>query len=107
MIALLTFLLMLLVSPFKSKRRLEAENAALRQQLTVLQRKAHGRVQFTNSDVFNYLVGSCEQHRRYHRPAPSADLLAVPKSRFETANKLDIHHRRVFGIVSAAPHSIT
>jgi hypothetical protein len=29
---------------------LEAENAALRQQLTILQRKVHGRVEFTNSD---------------------------------------------------------
>ena len=30
--------------------RLEAENAALRHQLTVLQRKIRGRVQFTNTD---------------------------------------------------------
>jgi hypothetical protein len=37
-------------SPFKSKSGLEAENAALRRQLTVLQRKVCGRVQFTNSD---------------------------------------------------------
>src|SRR5436190_5136559 len=37
-------------SLFKSKGRLEAENAALRQQLIVVQRKVHGRVQFTNSD---------------------------------------------------------
>src|SRR5437588_12873383 len=47
----MVFLLLNLgVSLFKSKRRLEAENAALRQQLTVLQRKVRGRVQFTNSD---------------------------------------------------------
>jgi hypothetical protein len=32
------------------RERLEPENAALRQQLTVLRRKARGRVQFTNSD---------------------------------------------------------
>jgi hypothetical protein len=37
-------------SLFKSKSRLEAENAALRQQLIVLQRKVRGRVQFTNND---------------------------------------------------------
>src|SRR5436190_18137212 len=37
-------------SLFKSKGRLEAENAALRRQLIVLQRKVRGRVQFTNSD---------------------------------------------------------
>ena len=50
MIGLLIFLLRLPALPFKSKRRLEAENAALRQQLTILQRKVHGRVEFTNSD---------------------------------------------------------
>jgi hypothetical protein len=37
MIALLCFFLTLLASPFKSKSRLEAENAALRHQLIVLQ----------------------------------------------------------------------
>jgi len=50
MVALLLFLLTLLASPFKSKNRLEAENAALRHQLIVLRRKVHGRVQFTESD---------------------------------------------------------
>src|SRR5262245_17254022 len=50
MVALLCFLLMLLASPFKSKNRLEAENAVLRHQLILLQRKVRGRVQFTNSD---------------------------------------------------------
>jgi hypothetical protein len=37
-------------SPFKSRSRLEAENAALRQQLIVLRRKAKGRARLTNSD---------------------------------------------------------
>src|SRR6478672_2464510 len=50
MVALLCFLLALLALPFKSKSRLEAENAALRHQLIVLQRKSRGRVHFTNSD---------------------------------------------------------
>ena len=50
MVALLCFLLALLTSPFKSKNRLEAENAALRHQLAVLRRKVRGRVQFTNGD---------------------------------------------------------
>jgi transposase InsO family protein len=50
MIALLWFFLTLLASPFKSKSRLEAENAALRHQLTVLRRKVRGRVQLTNDD---------------------------------------------------------
>src|SRR3954452_2387197 len=50
MIALLIFLLRLMTVPFKSTGRLEAENAALRQQLAVLHRQLRGRVQFTNGD---------------------------------------------------------
>ena len=50
MIALLYFTLGALVSPFKSKCRLEAENAALRYQLIVLRRKMKGRIRLTNSD---------------------------------------------------------
>jgi hypothetical protein len=50
MAALILLLLNLGASLFKSKSRLEAENAALRQQLIVLQRKVRGRIQFTNSD---------------------------------------------------------
>jgi hypothetical protein len=50
MVVLLCFFLALLTSPFKSKSRLEAENAALRHQLIVLQRKVRGRVHLTNSD---------------------------------------------------------
>ena len=50
MIGLLCFLLAVLASPFKSKIRLAAENAALRHQLIVLRRKLRGRVQLANSD---------------------------------------------------------
>jgi hypothetical protein len=50
MIALLCFFLTLFASPFKSKRRLEAENAALRHHLFVLQRRVRGRVQLTSGD---------------------------------------------------------
>jgi hypothetical protein len=39
-----------LASPFKSKSRLEAENAVLRHQLIVLQRKVRGRAHLTNND---------------------------------------------------------
>ena len=42
--------LAVLVSPFKSKLRLEAENAVLRHQLIVVRRRLHGRVRFTNHD---------------------------------------------------------
>ncbi len=44
MIGLLCFVLAILASPFKSKLRLEAENAVLRHQLIVLKRRLHGRV---------------------------------------------------------------
>jgi hypothetical protein len=50
MIALVCFVLAILSSPFKSKSRLEAENAALRHQLVVLRRKLKGRARLTNSD---------------------------------------------------------
>src|SRR5260370_12594297 len=50
MIALLCFFLTLLASPFKSKSRLEAENAMLRRQLIVLRRKVRGRVRLTTGD---------------------------------------------------------
>src|SRR3977135_3131108 len=50
MIALLCLFLTLFASPFKSRSRLEAENAALRHQLIVLQRRGRGRVRLTNGD---------------------------------------------------------
>jgi transposase InsO family protein len=50
MIALLVLALNVLAAFFKPKSRLEAENAALRQQLIVLRRKVHGRIWFTSGD---------------------------------------------------------
>src|SRR5450755_2475517 len=50
MVALICFVLAVLASPFKSKSRLEAENAVLRHQLMVLQRKVSGRAHLTNND---------------------------------------------------------
>ena len=50
MIGLLWFVVAVLASPFKSKIRLEAENAALRHQLVVLRRKLKGRARLTNND---------------------------------------------------------
>src|ERR1700694_5219268 len=50
MIGLLCFVLAMLASPFKSKSRLEAENAVLRHQLIVLRRRVRGRAQPTNND---------------------------------------------------------
>ena len=42
--------------PSTPKRRLEAENAALRRQVAVLQRKVRGRVQLTNSDRLFFVL---------------------------------------------------
>ena len=50
MIGLFCFALAMLGSPFKSKLRLEAENAVLRHQLIVLRRRLHGRVRLTDQD---------------------------------------------------------
>jgi hypothetical protein len=50
MIGLLHFVPGIFVSPFKSKSRLEAENAMLRHQLIVLRRKMLGRPRLTNND---------------------------------------------------------
>src|SRR5256712_8600461 len=55
MLALIFFLLNVVPSLFKSKSRLEAENAALRHQLIVLQRKVPGRVPFTSSDCLFFV----------------------------------------------------
>ncbi len=55
MIALIRFLLAILTSPFKSKTRLEAENAALRQQLIVLRRKTKGRARLRNADRWFFI----------------------------------------------------
>jgi hypothetical protein len=55
MIALLCFVLAILAAPFKSKGRLEAENAALRHQLIMLRRKVHSRVRPTNNDRWFFI----------------------------------------------------
>src|ERR1700738_3885520 len=55
MIGLLCFVLAVLASPFKSKLRFEAENAALRHQLIVLRRRLPGRVRLTNHDRWFFI----------------------------------------------------
>lgn len=73
MIALIRLALAMVASLFKSRARLEAENAALRQQLIVLRRKLPGRVALTNGDrlFFGWL------HRLFPSTA-GAMLLARP-----------------------------
>src|SRR6476659_6849351 len=55
MIGLLCFVLAVLASPFRSKLRLEAENAVLRQQLIVLLRKMRGRPWLTNNNRWFFI----------------------------------------------------
>src|SRR3979409_1256180 len=55
MIGLFCFVLAVLALPFKSKLRLEAENAVLRHQLIVLRRRLHGRVRPTNHDRWFFI----------------------------------------------------
>jgi hypothetical protein len=55
MIGLLCFALAVLASPFKSKLRLEAENAALRHQLNVVRRRLPGRVRLMNHDRWFFI----------------------------------------------------
>src|SRR5260221_544906 len=55
MIGLLCFVLAVLASPFRSKLRLEAENAVLRHQLIVLKRRLRGRVRLTNNDRWFFI----------------------------------------------------
>jgi transposase InsO family protein len=55
MIGLFCFALAVLASPFRSKLRLEAENAVLRHQLVVLRRRPRGRVWLTNHDRWFFI----------------------------------------------------
>src|SRR5664280_552228 len=55
MIGLFCFVLAVLASPFKSKLRLQAENAVLRHQLNVVRRRLPGRVRLTNNDRWFFI----------------------------------------------------
>src|ERR1700751_3850672 len=55
MIGLFWLVLAVLTSPFKSKLRLEAENAVLRHQVIVLRRRLQGRIRLTNHDRWFFI----------------------------------------------------
>jgi transposase InsO family protein len=61
MVALICFVLAVLASPFKSNSRLEVENAVLRHQLIILQRKVRGRARLTNNDRWFFV----QMYRRF------------------------------------------
>jgi hypothetical protein len=72
MIALMCFCLPLFTLPFKSKIRLEAENAILRHQLTVLHRKIRGA--FASPMAIGYSsFGSIVAFRRFWARFGSSD----------------------------------
>src|SRR6185312_14894012 len=77
MIGLLCFVLAVLTSPFKSRLRLEAENAVLRHQLSVLRRRLQGRVRLTNQDRwFLIQLVSINPEGSHHHPARHTRALA-------------------------------
>src|SRR6266545_5576731 len=92
MAALILLLLNLAASPFKSMSRLEAENAALRQQLIVLQRKVRGRVEFheQRSPVLHPAVSLVSIGPQGHHDHPSRDSRALASCRFSPLLALEI-----------------
>src|SRR6266403_1663615 len=92
MVALLCFLLTLLASPFKSKPRLEAENAVLRHQLIVLQRQLRGRVQFNEqrSPVLHPAISLVSIGAQGHDDHPARDLRALASCWFSALLALEI-----------------
>src|SRR5467141_3952541 len=91
MIGLLCFALAVLASPFRSKLRLEAENAVLRHQLIVLKRRLHGRIRFTNHDRWSYpavsLVSINPAGSHNH---PARDARALASGRFSLLLALEV-----------------
>src|SRR6266516_2881816 len=92
MFALLRFFLALFSSLFKSKSRLEAENAALRRQLIVLQRKVRGRVHFTNSDRLFLIqpLSLVSVGPQGHHDHPARDRRALASCRLSPVLALEI-----------------
>src|SRR6266567_611494 len=83
MIALLWFFLTLFASPFKSKSRLEAENAALRHQLIVLQRRVERSrpAHEWGSLVLGHDVSMVSIDPQGHHDHPSGDAGALAPGR--------------------------
>ena len=71
MIGLFCFVLAVLPSPFRSRLRLEAENAALRHQLVVSRRRLQGRNRLTSHDrwFFIQLYRWCQFRFQYETDA--------------------------------------
>jgi hypothetical protein len=92
--AMFLLALTILEWPFKSKTRLEAENATHRHQLNVLRRKVRGRVRLTNCDrwffvhLYRWLfVGPASCHDR-----PPGDGRALASGRLSPLLALELTH---------------
>jgi hypothetical protein len=108
MIALIFFVLAALTSSFKSKIRLEAENAMLRQ-LVVLRRRVRGRAQPTNTDrwflvqMYRWFpsilkvvtIVQPETLVRWHRPASPLLASEIASTGRATADQGGISQHRI------------
>src|SRR5580692_2858594 len=92
MIGLLCFVLAVLASPFKSKLRLEAENAVLRHQLNAVRRRLHGRVRLTNHDrwFFTQLYRWFPSILQGSHNHPARDARALAQGRFSLLLALEV-----------------
>ena len=92
MIALLCFVLAVLVSPFKSKSRLEAENAALRHQVVVLRRMVHRRCPAyeQRSLVLHPVVSMVSVRPEGHHGYPSRDARPLASGRLSSVLALEV-----------------
>src|SRR4030088_1811990 len=87
MIGLFCFVLAVLGSPFKSKVRLEAENAVLRHQLIVLRRRLHGRTRLTNHDRWFFI----QLYRWFQSSqSPARDARSSASGRFSLLLALEV-----------------
>jgi hypothetical protein len=91
MIGLLCFVLAVLASPFKSKLRLEAENAVLRHQLIVLRRRLRGRpAHEPRSFVLDAAVSLVSRNPEGSHDHPARDARALAQSRLSLLLALEV-----------------
>src|SRR3979490_388944 len=92
MIGLLCFILAVLASPFRSKLRLEAENAVLRHQLIVLKRRLHGLARVTDPYpwVFFRAVSLVSINPAGSHNHPARDARALAQGRLSLLLALEI-----------------
>ena len=94
MVALLWLFLALFASPFKSKSRLEAENAALRHQLIILRRKVRGgsgsRIVIACSSVLHPAVSMVSISHQGHHDCPPRDPRAMAPGRLPPVLALEV-----------------